>query len=121
MSRCRWPALPSDRPRGRCAARGRPATSRRLEQLLERSDFVSLHVPLTAETRGLMGGAELGRMKPTAVLVNTARGELVDTDALVAALRHGPIAAAGLDVTDPEPLPPDHPLLAADNVVITPH
>ena len=92
-----------------------------LEQLLERSDFVSLHVPLTAETRGLMGGAELGRMKPTAVLVNTARGELVDTDALVAALRHGPIAAAGLDVTDPEPLPPDHPLLAADNVVITPH
>ena len=92
-----------------------------LEQLLERSDFVSLHVPLTAETRGLIGAAELGRMKPTAVLVNTARGELVDTDALVAALRHGPIAAAGLDVTDPEPLPPDHPLLAADNAVITAH
>ena len=92
-----------------------------LDELLERSDFVSLHVPLTAETHGLIGGPELERMKPTAVLVNSARGELVDTEALVEALRAGAIAAAGLDVTDPEPLPAGHPLLALDNAVITPH
>ncbi len=92
-----------------------------LEELLERSDFVSLHLPLNPETRGLIGEAELERMKPTAVLVNTARGELIDTDALVDALRGGAIAAAGLDVTDPEPLPAGHPLLTLDNAVITPH
>jgi glyoxylate reductase len=92
-----------------------------LEHLLEASDFVSLHAPLTSETRGLIGETQLARMKPTAVLVNTARGELVDTDALVDALRGGRIAAAGLDVTDPEPLPPDHPLLVLDTAVITPH
>jgi len=92
-----------------------------LEELLERSDFASLHVPLNPETHGLIGEAELERMKPTAVLVNTARGELIDTDALVDALRGGAIAAAGLDVTDPEPLPAGHPLLTVDNAVITPH
>ena len=92
-----------------------------LEELLERSDFVSLHAPLTPQTRGLIGAAELERMKPSAILVNTARGPLVDTDALAVALREGQIAGAGLDVTDPEPLPADHPLLQAPNLVVTPH
>jgi glyoxylate reductase len=92
-----------------------------LDELLERADFVSLHVPLGDETRGLIGEPELRRMKPTAVLVNTARGEIVETDALVRALREGWIAAAGLDVTDPEPLPADHPLLETGRAVVTPH
>jgi glyoxylate reductase len=92
-----------------------------LDELLERSDFVSLHAPLTPETRGLIGERELGLMKPTAVLVNSARGPLVNTRALEQALRDGEIAAAGLDVTDPEPLPPDHPLLGAPNLVVAPH
>ena len=92
-----------------------------LEDLLGRSDFVSLHAPLTPRTRGLIGAAELERMKPTAILVNTARGPLVDTHALAAALGEGEIAGAGLDVTDPEPLPAGHPLLQAPNLVIAPH
>jgi glyoxylate reductase len=92
-----------------------------LDELLERSDFVSLHAPLTPETKGLIGERELALMKPTAVLVNTARGGLVQTDALERALRDGDIAAAGLDVTDPEPLPADHPLLSAPNLVVAPH
>jgi glyoxylate reductase len=92
-----------------------------LEELLEQSDFVSIHVPLNEQTRGLIGEAELRRMKPTAVLVNTARGEIVETGALVRALREGWIAAAGLDVTDPEPLPADHPLLETRRAVVTPH
>jgi glyoxylate reductase len=92
-----------------------------LEELLERSDFVSLHAPLTPQTRGLIGAAELERMKPTAILVNTARGPMVDTGALARALRTGAIAGAGLDVSDPEPLPADHPLLDAPNLVIAPH
>jgi glyoxylate reductase len=92
-----------------------------LDELLAESDFVSLHVPLNDETRGLIGEAELERMKPTAVLVNTARGEIVDTGALVRALREGSIAGAGLDVTDPEPLPADHPLLETRRAVVTPH
>jgi glyoxylate reductase len=92
-----------------------------LERVLEEADFLSLHAPLTEETRGLIGAAELEAMKPTATLVNTARGELVDTDALTLALLEAKIAAAGLDVTDPEPLPADHPLLAAPNVIVLPH
>jgi glyoxylate reductase len=92
-----------------------------LAELLERSDFVSLHAPLNDATRGMIGEGELRRMKPTAILVNTARGPLVDTDALVRALREGWIAGAGLDVTDPEPLPPDHPLLGCRGLVIAPH
>jgi glyoxylate reductase len=92
-----------------------------LDELLERADFVSLHAPLTASTKGLIGERELALMKPTAVLVNTARGGLVQTRALERALREGEIAAAGLDVADPEPLPPDHPLLGAPNLVIAPH
>jgi glyoxylate reductase len=92
-----------------------------LEVLLEESDFVSLHVPLTAETRGLMGAENLRRMKSTAILINTARGPIVDQDALVDALREGLIAGAALDVTDPEPLPLQHPLFELPNVIITPH
>ena len=92
-----------------------------LEQLLDRSDFVTLHVPLSDETRGLIGEQAFGRMKPTAYLVNTARGPIVDTAALGRALREGAIAGAALDVTDPEPLPGDHPLLEAPNLTVVPH
>jgi glyoxylate reductase len=92
-----------------------------LEELLERSDFVSVHSPLTPETRGLIGDEALGRMKPTAYLVNTARGPIVDSDALGRALRSGRIAGAALDVTDPEPLPGGHPLLDVPNLLVLPH
>jgi glyoxylate reductase len=91
-----------------------------LEQLLAESDFISLHCPLTQETRHLIDREALERMKPTAILVNTARGPVVDTDALVEVLRDKPIVAA-LDVTDPEPLPADHPLLQLPNVLVVPH
>jgi glyoxylate reductase len=92
-----------------------------LEELLEQSDFVSLHVPLTPQTRGLIDARALARMKPTAILVNTARGQVVETRALAEALHAGTIAGAALDVTEPEPLPPDHPLVAAPNVLVLPH
>ncbi len=93
----------------------------RLAALLARADFVSIHAPLSAETRGLIGEGALQAMKPTAYLVNTARGPIVDTAALERALREGWIAGAALDVTDPEPLPDDHPLLAAPNLLVVPH
>jgi glyoxylate reductase len=100
-------------------------TSRRggveLGELLERSDFVTLHAPLTPETRGLIDAAALRRMKPTAYLINTARGPMVDTTALADALHAGEIAGAALDVTDPEPLPGDHPLLEAPGLLVLPH
>jgi glyoxylate reductase len=92
-----------------------------LPVLLARADAVSLHVPLTPDTRHLIDDAALERMKPTAVLVNTARGGVVDQEALARALHEGRIAGAALDVTDPEPLPPDHPLLDAPNLVVLPH
>jgi lactate dehydrogenase-like 2-hydroxyacid dehydrogenase len=92
-----------------------------LEELLEHSDYISLHCPLTPQTRGLIGEAELRRMKSTAILINTARGPVVQSAALERALREGWIAGAGLDVTDPEPLPAAHPLAALPNCVITPH
>ena len=92
-----------------------------LEQLLRESDFVSLHCTLTPQTRHLIGAAELAMMKPSAILINAARGPVVDTDALLTALRDGTIWAAGLDVTDPEPLPADHPLLSLPNCVVVPH
>ena len=92
-----------------------------LLELLERADFVSLHTPLTAATRHLIDAGALARMRPTAFLINTARGGVVDQDALREALIDGTIAGAGLDVTDPEPLPPDHPLLDAPNLLVVPH
>ncbi len=92
-----------------------------LDELLANSDYVSLHVPLTAKTHHMIGAAELGMMKPTAVLVNTARGTVVDSKALYDALRSGDILAAGLDVTEPEPIPLDDPLLTLDNCVVMPH
>ena len=92
-----------------------------LEELLERSDFVTLHCPLTPETRGLIDAEALRRMKATAYLVNTARGPVVDTKALARALHAGELAGAALDVTDPEPLPADHPLLDAPNLLVVPH
>jgi phosphoglycerate dehydrogenase-like enzyme len=91
------------------------------EDLLARSDVVSLHLRLSDRSRGVLGAVELAQMKPSAVLVNTSRGPLVDEAALVAALQDGTIAGAGLDVYDEEPLPLDHPLRAAPNVVLTPH
>jgi len=89
--------------------------------LLAQADFVSLHCPLIPDTHHLIGEQALRRMKPTAVLINAARGPVVDTDALVRALREGWIAAAALDVTDPEPLPSDHPLLDLPNCIVVPH
>ncbi len=92
-----------------------------LDELLERSDFVTLHCPLTPETRHLIDADALARMKPTALLVNTARGPIVDPAALERALHERAIAGAALDVTDPEPLPADHPLLEAPNLLVVPH
>ncbi len=92
-----------------------------LGELLAESDYVSLHCPLTPATRHLIGERELRLMKPTAVLLNTARGPVVDEPALVRALREGWIAAAGLDVLEQEPPAADHPLLGLSNVVLTPH
>jgi glyoxylate reductase len=92
-----------------------------LEDLLARSDFVSLHLPLSADTARRIDEDTLRLMKPSAILINTARGALVDSEALAQALRKGEIAGAGLDVTDPEPLPAEHPLARAPNTVITPH
>jgi phosphoglycerate dehydrogenase-like enzyme len=90
-------------------------------ELLAGADFLSIHLVLSDRSRGLIGGPELVQMKPTAALINTSRGPIVDEAALVAALRVGVIAAAGLDVYDREPLPPDHPLTTLPNVVLLPH
>jgi phosphoglycerate dehydrogenase-like enzyme len=92
-----------------------------LEQLLAGADVVSLHVPLSDDSRGMFGARQFELMKPGAVFINTARGALVEGDALLAALEAGRLFGAGLDVTDPEPLPPGHPLLLREDVVITPH
>jgi D-3-phosphoglycerate dehydrogenase len=92
-----------------------------LEGLLEVSDVVSIHLPLSEETRHAIGARQFEQMKPTAFLINTSRGPTVDSEALLAALAGGQIAGAGLDVTEPEPLPLDHPLLHRDDVVVTPH
>jgi phosphoglycerate dehydrogenase-like enzyme len=89
--------------------------------LFERADIVSVHYRLSERTRGLVGAAVIGAMKPSAYLINTSRGPIVDTDALLAALESGAIAGAGIDVYDREPLPADHPLRTAPRTVLTPH
>lgn len=97
------------------------ATFVELDELLAQSDFVSLNCTLTPETYQLIGRDELAVMKPTAILINAARGPVVDTMALVHALKTGEIAAAAVDVTDPEPLPADHPLIGLPNAIVVPH
>jgi glyoxylate reductase len=92
-----------------------------LESLLRQSDFVSLHVPLNEKTKHLINAETLAMMKPSAILINTARGLVVDLQALYQALKTGQIFAAALDVTEPEPLPIDNPLLELDNCLIAPH
>jgi len=92
-----------------------------LDTLLRQADFVTLHTPLNAETYHLIDAAALAKMKPTAVLINTSRGPVVDPQALYQALKAGQIFAAALDVTDPEPLPMDSPLLELDNLIVVPH
>jgi glyoxylate reductase len=92
-----------------------------LMAMLPEADFVSLHVPLTDSTRGLIGREQFAAMKPTAILVNTARGPVIDRDALAEALHEGLIGGAALDVTVPEPLPSDDPLLQAPNLLVVPH
>lgn len=94
---------------------------RDVDALLAEADFVSIHVPLTKKTRNLLGEAALARMKPTAVLVNTARGGIVDEAALGVAIRSGRLGGAGLDVVMDEPLRPEHPLAGIPNVILTPH
>ncbi|NWX73867.1 GRHPR reductase, partial [Alca torda] len=94
---------------------------KKMEDLLPQSDFVMLVVNLTPETHKLIGKKELGLMKPTATLINISRGAVIDQDALVEALQNKVIRAAALDVTYPEPLPRDHPLLKLNNIIITPH
>ena len=92
-----------------------------LDELLREADYISLHVSLTDDTYRLIGGRELALMKDSAILINTARGPIVDPDALYEALKEGNIAYAALDVTDPEPLPADHQLLTLDNLIVVPH
>ena len=97
------------------------ATYADLETVLKESDFISLHIPLTVDTRHLIDTKALSKMKPNAVLINTARGPVVDPDALYEALKEKRIFGAGLDVTEPEPLPMESPLLTLENIVIVPH
>ena len=93
-----------------------------MDRLLEESDIISLHVPLNDKTRGMIGAKELGKMKKTAVLINTARGPIVDSKALAEALKEGRLAGAGVDVFEQEPpVPSDHPLFSAPNTIVTPH
>jgi glyoxylate reductase len=93
----------------------------KMPELLAQSDFISLHVPLNDETRRLIGASEFAMMKPTAIFVNASRGAVVDQQALYNALKTGVILSAAIDVTEVEPIPPGDPLLALDNLVITPH
>ncbi len=97
------------------------ATLATKEDLLRQSDFITVHVPLSARSKGLIGAAELALMKPTAFLINTSRGPIVDEKAVEGALKARKIAGAGIDVYNEEPLPLDHPLRKLDNIVITPH
>ena len=106
---------------GRREAPGFPGERVPLPALLARADFISVHVPLNPETTRMFDAAFFAAMKPSAIFVNTARGAVVDQDALIEALRSGQIAGAALDVMTPEPLPRDHPLLTAPNLVVAPH
>jgi phosphoglycerate dehydrogenase-like enzyme len=106
--------------RERCIAAGAELAPS-LDDVLRTSDIVTIHLVLSERTRGLIGARELGLMKPTAYLINTSRGPIVDERALIAALKQGKIAGAGLDVFDEEPLPAAHPFRMLDNVVATPH
>jgi len=106
--------------RGESKAHKIDASRVTLDELLRQSDFVSLHVPLTPETRGLVGARELALMKPDAILINTARGEIVNQTALIEALRRGRLRGAGLDVTSPEPINVDDPLPQMADLVVTP-
>lgn len=115
------PILYHNRRRDESAERDFGAQYRSLDDLLRESDFVTLNCPLTAETKGLIGQRELNLMKSTATLINMARGPVVITDDLYQSLKAGRIRGAALDVTDPEPLPRDHPLLGLKNLVIAPH
>src|SRR5262249_7889902 len=92
-----------------------------LAELLPQSDFISVHAPLVPETRGMLSHDAFRQMKSTAIVINTARGPIIDTPALVEALQTDRIAAAALDVTDPEPLPPDHPLVQMPRCLVVPH
>src|SRR5438046_1283619 len=102
-------------------AREAGATRVEKDELFRRADFITIHLQLSPRTRGLVGAEELGLMKPSAFLINTSRGPIVEAAALLAALRERRIAGAGLDVYDVEPLPENHPLRKMDNAVITPH
>jgi glyoxylate reductase len=92
-----------------------------MNELISRSDFVTVHVPLNESTRHRIGAAEFAKMKPTVVFVNSSRGPVVDQKALYEALKSGQIFAAGLDVTEVEPIPMDDPLLTLENIIIAPH
>jgi D-3-phosphoglycerate dehydrogenase len=92
-----------------------------MEELLKRSDYISIHTALTKETRHLIGAKEFALMKPSAYIINTSRGPVIDEPAMIAALREGRIAGAGLDVFEKEPVDPDNPLLKMDNVICLPH
>ena len=94
---------------------------RLLPEILRHSDIVSLHVPLNASTQGMIGAQELAAMKPSAIIVNTSRGPVIDEKAMTAALSAGKLFGAGLDVFDQEPPPADNPLLKLENVVLTAH
>ncbi len=91
------------------------------DQLFERADILTIHLVLSSRTRGLVGAAELKRMRPTALLINTSRGPIVDEQALIGALKNKQIAGAAIDVFEVEPLPPDHPFRRLDNILATPH
>ncbi len=110
----RQPASPADE--ARLGARRAS-----LDELLAQSDFISLHVPLSPETHHLMNRETLGKMRPSAILVNTSRGPVVDSDALYDALKAGVIAGAALDVTEPEPMAGDHKLVSLPNCLVVPH
>jgi len=103
------------------AAEAAGATLVSKNQLFEQADFLTIHVVFSSRTRGLIGAAELARMKPTARLINTSRGPIVEEQALISVLTNKQIAYAAIDVFDVEPLPPDHPFRALDNVLATPH